>query len=208
MIAFRPPRLDSIGSAIVDLGIRRPRWVITAAIVITVILAAATVRIEIDTDPENMLPSDDPVRVLNERIRDDFGTRNMIVLGIVDEGGVLTPETIGAASPLVDEIATLNGVVSEEIVSFKSAADVPSGELSQQDVDGISAAVNENALFAGRVISPNEQGLVTLPPKTSPGPMLVIRGSGPEKGGRRLGQAASHGRGDHQQVEGGGGRAG
>ncbi len=169
MIAFRPPRLDSIGSAIVDLGIRRPRWVITAAIVITVILAAATVRIEIDTDPENMLPSDDPVRVLNERIRDDFGTRNMIVLGIVDEGGVLTPETIGAASPLVDEIATLNGVVSEEIVSFKSAADVPSGELSQQDVDGISAAVNENALFAGRVISPNEQGLAIYVPLESKG---------------------------------------
>ena len=34
--------------------------------------------------------------------------------------------------------------------------------------------------------------------------MLVIRGSGPEKGGRRIGQAASHGRGNHQQVEGGG----
>ena len=58
--------------------------------------------------------------------------------------------------------------------------------------------------------SPWENGYIelTLPPKTSPGPMLVIRGSGPEKGGRRIGQAASHGRGDHQQVEGGGGRAG
>jgi predicted RND superfamily exporter protein len=164
MFTLRPPRLDSIGSAIVELGIRRPRWVITAAILITVVLAAATVRIEIDTDPENMLPGDDPVRVLNERIRDEFGTRDMIVLGIVDEGGVLTPETIAAASPLVDEIAIVDGVVPEEIVSFKSATDVPSGELSQRDVDGISAAVNENALFAGRVISPDGRGLAIYVP--------------------------------------------
>ncbi len=57
MFTFRPPRLDSIGAAIVDLGIRRPRWVITAVIVVTVVLAAATVRVEIDTDPENMLPA-------------------------------------------------------------------------------------------------------------------------------------------------------
>ena len=54
MFTFRPPRLDSIGSAIVDLGIRRPRSVITVVILITVVLAAATVRIEIDTDPENI----------------------------------------------------------------------------------------------------------------------------------------------------------
>jgi predicted RND superfamily exporter protein len=141
--------------------------VIASAIFITVVLAAATVRVEIDTDPENMLPSDDPVRVLNRSMREDFGTRDIIVFGIIDEGGVLTPQTIGASSALIDEIATLNGVMSKEIVSFKSAADVPTGELSEGDVDSISASVNENALFAGRVISPDEQGLAVYVPLES-----------------------------------------
>ncbi len=90
--------LQSIREAIVELGLRRPRMVILAAILITLALGALIVRVEIDTDPENMLPSDDPVRVLNRSMREDFGTRDMIVLGIIDEGGVLTSEMLTAAA--------------------------------------------------------------------------------------------------------------
>ncbi len=167
MSSLRSWQLNSVGAAIVNLGVKRPRLVITSAVLITIILAAATVLVKIDTDPENMLPSDDPVRVLNQSIREDFGTRDMIVLGVVDEGGVLTPETLAATSPLIEEIAALDGVVGEGVISFRSAADVPSGELTQRDVDGIAAAVNENALFAGRVFSPDEEGLAVYVPLES-----------------------------------------
>jgi hypothetical protein len=161
--------MQSVREVIVELGLRWPRMVILGAILITLALGALIVRVEIDTDPENMLPSDDPVRVLNRSMRDDFGTRDMIVLGIIDEGGVLTPETLTAAARVVDEIGSLDGVVPEGIVSFKSATDVPNGGLSQEDVDSIAAAVNENALFAGRVISPDEQGLAVYVPLESKG---------------------------------------
>ena len=43
---------------------------------------------------------------------------------------------------------------------------------------------------------------VTCPPKTSPVPMLVFRGAGPEEGGKD-GQEAVHHRGHHQQAPGG-----
>jgi hypothetical protein len=114
-----------------------------------------------------MLPTDDPVRVLNESIRQDFGTRDVIALGIVDKGGVLRPETISAASLLIDDISVIDGVVGEQVVSFKSAANVPSGALSSDDVDRIAAAVNGNALFAGRVISSDEQALAIFIPLES-----------------------------------------
>ena len=169
MSAPRSQRLDSIGSAIVDLAIDRPRFIIASALVIAVVLAALIVRVQIDTDPENMLPGDDPVRVLNDSVRDDFGTKDVIALGIVDEGGVLRPETIGAASVLIDEISALDGVVGEQVVSFKSATDVSSGALSSDDVESIAAAVNENALFAGRVISPDAQALAVYIPLESKG---------------------------------------
>ena len=130
MPAPRSQRLDSIGSAIVDLAINRPRFIIASALLIAVVLAALIVRVQIDTDPENMLPGDDPVRVLNESLREDFGTRDVIALGIVDESGVLKPETIGAASLLIDDVSAIDGVVGEQIVSFKSATDIPTGALS------------------------------------------------------------------------------
>ena len=122
-----------------------------------------------DTDPENMLPGDDPVRVLNRSIQSDFGTRDMIALGIVNEDGVLTSETLAKTSQLIDEIKTLPGVIPEGIVSFKSAIDVPEGELSHEDVSRIASAVDENPLLAGRVISPDRKGLAIYVPLESKG---------------------------------------
>jgi predicted RND superfamily exporter protein len=46
---------------------------------------------------------------------------------------------------------------------------VPQGELSQQDVERIATDVHENPLFAGRVISPDGQGLAVYVPLESKG---------------------------------------
>ena len=133
------------------------------------LLAAIVLRVDVDTDPENMLPSDDPVRVLNRSIQSDFGTRDMIVLGIVNEDGVLTSETLAKTSRLIDEIKTLPGVIPEGLVSFKLAIDVPEGELSPEDVSRIDSAVDGNPLLAGRVISPDRKGLAIYVPLESKG---------------------------------------
>ncbi|MDP7084531.1 MAG: hypothetical protein QGH97_09190, partial [Dehalococcoidia bacterium] len=53
------------------------------------------------------------------------------------------------------------------IVSFKSAGPVPEGELSQDDVDRISGAVDRDPLLAGRVISPDWEGLAVYVPLES-----------------------------------------
>ena len=149
--------LGSIGGAVVGLGMGRPKLVVLLTVLVTVILAAAMVRVEVDTDPENMLPDDNPVRVLNRSIRSDFGTTDMIVLGIVNENGVVTGETLAKTSRLIDKIRTLPGVIAEGVVSFKSAIDVPADELSADDVDRVADAVDGNAILAGRVISPEKK---------------------------------------------------
>ena len=66
------PEARTLWLGIVELGLRWPKLVLLAALVITLALGALIYRAEIDTDPENMLPSDDPVRVLNRSIRADF----------------------------------------------------------------------------------------------------------------------------------------
>ena len=154
--------------SIVGFGIERPRLVMLLTVLVTVVLLAAIVlRVDVDTDPENMLPSDDPVRVLNRSIQSDFGTRDMIVLGIVNEDGAVTSETLAKTSRLIDEIKTLPGVIPEGIVSFKLAIDVPEGELSPEDASRIASAVDGNPLLAGRVISPNRKGLAIYVPLES-----------------------------------------
>ena len=80
-----------------------------------------------------------------------------------------TLQTLAKTSRLIDEIKTLPGVIPEGIVSFKSAIDVPEGELSPEDVSRIAGAVDGNPLLAGRVISPDRKGLAVYVPLESKG---------------------------------------
>jgi hypothetical protein len=48
-------RLNAAQMAIVELGIARPKLVLFAALIATVVLGALILRVEVDTDPENML---------------------------------------------------------------------------------------------------------------------------------------------------------
>ena len=53
--------------------------------------------LKIDTDPENMLPADEPVRVFHDRMKEKMALHDMIVLGVVNEThkqGVFNPASL------------------------------------------------------------------------------------------------------------------
>lgn len=52
--------LEAAQMAIVELGIARPKLVLFAALIATVFLGAAILRVEVDTDLENILSSSNP----------------------------------------------------------------------------------------------------------------------------------------------------
>ena len=151
--------LESIRNVVVDFGINRPRAVILLTVLITAVLGAAILRVDVNTDPEDMLPSDDPARVFNHSIKNDFGSRDLVFLGIINDAGVLDGETIARTSLLIDQIQELDGVVPGGVVSFKTATSVPEGDLSPAQVDRIVADVDHNPVLTGRVISPDGKGL-------------------------------------------------
>ncbi|MEO1061783.1 MAG: MMPL family transporter [Actinomycetota bacterium] len=107
---------------LVELGLERPRQVLAAAAVLTVALAGAMVLIEVDTDPENMLPGDHPVRVLNADIEERFAGNETIVVGIAPaDGDVGSAAELDAVVELHDEVASLDGVVGPAVVSVSTA---------------------------------------------------------------------------------------
>ena len=152
--------LNAIQSAIVEVGITRPKLVLVGALIVTIVLLVALVlRVTVDTDPENMLSSSHPVRVLNNSIAEEFGAKNMLVLGIVDDEGVLNPGTLANAARLVEDIKALDRVESEGVISFASITAVPEGDLSEADVDRIAADIAGNPLLGNRVISEDGMAL-------------------------------------------------
>ena len=161
--------MPSIQRSFLNLAIGRPKSIIIVMLLITAALAALMIRIDVDTDPENILPSDDPVRVLNRALKTDFGTRDMVVLGIIDDAGVLNAETLGRAARLIRGLESVEGVVPGETVSFLSATNVPDGDLNNEDVARIVGAVDDNPVLAGKVFSADGTALAVYVPLVDKG---------------------------------------
>ncbi|MFW6189472.1 MAG: efflux RND transporter permease subunit [Planctomycetota bacterium] len=88
-------------------------WLVTGAmIVVTLVLAAMMPRVKVDTDPENMLSKDDPVRVFHDRMKERFGVHDMIVVGVVNEehsDGVFNPASLRKVYALTQYARQLRG---------------------------------------------------------------------------------------------------
>jgi uncharacterized protein len=74
--------LEETFEALARWTCRRARWVIAACALLVAALGAQAVRIEVDTSPEAMLHADDPVRRSYDAFRDEFGSDQVIVVGV------------------------------------------------------------------------------------------------------------------------------
>jgi len=81
----------------------------------------------IDTDPENMLSADEPVRVFHNQMKKTFSLYDMVVVGVVnntDPAGVFNPDSLANIYQLVNYIKTLDiagkdgrGIISADIIA-------------------------------------------------------------------------------------------
>jgi uncharacterized protein len=155
--------MQAMQRVLVGAGLDHPRVVLAVVTLASFVFMALMLRIEVDTDPENMLPSDDSVRVLNRTIREDFGVGEMIALAIVNEDGILTPDELSSASALLDAINGVEGV-APGVVSFRLVADLPSGPLSEEDVQRVRDGLADNPALAARLVAADETGLTAFIP--------------------------------------------
>ena len=115
------------GSSVVNLGIYKPRIVVIAMVIFTIVTGAMMVRVKVDTDPENMLAEKEAVRVFHHQTKEMFTLYDMVVLGVVNEknpDGVFNPETLGRvheltrfAMHLVDEKDPEKRVVTHNVIA-------------------------------------------------------------------------------------------
>jgi len=120
----------SLREHIVGFSLGRPSVVLFGVALLTIGLGSQIPRIQIDTDPENMLPADQGARLLHDEVKREFALYDMLVVGIVDEAspeGVFTPSTLAHVHELTDRILTLEGVVRQEVMSLSTVDNVEQG---------------------------------------------------------------------------------
>ena len=112
---------------IVNFSLDHPKWVLTGVFFLVLVLGAMIPRIHIDTDPENMLPADEPSRVFHDEVKEKFGLHDMIVVGIVNKThskGVYNPETLKDLHTLSTAIEGIEGVIRQDLMTLSKVDNI------------------------------------------------------------------------------------
>lgn len=154
---------------IVQFSIARPKTVIGAALIVTILFGSQLPKIRTDTDPKHMLPITSPVRQYNDQVEREFGLHpDVLALGIVNESGVVNQQTLGRIADLTSQIQRIPGVIVRDVTSFTSIDDVTAQgrELavrpvlervpqSEEELASLRRKLFENPAFMNRIISPD-----------------------------------------------------
>ncbi|MEX2488994.1 MAG: MMPL family transporter, partial [Pseudomonadales bacterium] len=145
------PDMEALGDAASEFATEKPRAITWVMVITTLALVAVAVvpgiwpatferlhSIKVDTDPENMLASDEPIRVFHNEAKKEFDLYDMMVVGIVNESdpdGVFNPESLARIHALTDHIQNLrwpdpekpdayHGVVGVDVIAPSNVDDI------------------------------------------------------------------------------------
>ncbi|MFT6268816.1 MAG: putative RND superfamily exporter protein [Alphaproteobacteria bacterium] len=96
-------------------------------LVLTIGFCSQIPRIQIDTDPENMLDADHPARVFHNDIKTRFAMYDAIVVGVVntaDDLGVFTPQSLTEIYDMSESIMSIDGVISSDLMSISTVDNI------------------------------------------------------------------------------------
>ncbi len=163
-----------MGRLIARFSMRHRWWVFGVTLAIVVATGLLIPRLTIDTDPENMLPADQPDRVEHNRIQERFDLHDMIVVGVVNEQhpeGIFNPQSLSALYQLSESIEDIEGVIEQDMLSLATIDNVEQvspGTISfdwmmseppstQAEADSIRRAIQDLPMFYGTLVAETDQ---------------------------------------------------
>ncbi len=166
---------------LVGLSLDHPKWVIGVSVLLTAIFAAQIPKIRIDTDPENMLPADEAVRVHHRAVTETFSLYDYLVVGIVREAGVFRPETLERVAALTEAIRGMDGVIEYDILAPTEVDDIRTNEegtlvvsplmedppATAEDSQRILVQIRNNPVLRGKLASDDGQTMALFIPLES-----------------------------------------
>lgn len=164
--------------ALTEFSIKRPWVVIGLAVLVTAFFAMQFPKIQIDTDPENMLPSDEPVRVFYQNVKADFALSDFIAVGVVAEDGAFNPDLLNRIYRITKEIEQIDGVITRDILAPSTVDDIkqgPGGALvieplmgeeitTQAGADYLFSRILENPILRGKLASEDGKAIAIFVP--------------------------------------------
>ncbi len=150
------PSGNQATNPLIQFSINRPHiisrlmWISTLLIIMLAVLPSVWPKtftslapLTVDTDPENMLSADEPVRLFHNKMKKEFSLNDIVVVGVVNdktENGVYTPETLNRVYELTEFAKTLSwpdkenpelqaGVVEVDMIAPSTVENIEQGGL-------------------------------------------------------------------------------
>nr|WP_240615587.1 MMPL family transporter [Alteromonas facilis] len=95
--------------------------------ILALIFTAQIPRIQIDTDPENMLDAEHPARVFHNDVKTRFAMHDAIVVGVVESehsDGVFTPAALTDIFDITKSIMSIDGVIAADLMSISTVDNI------------------------------------------------------------------------------------
>lgn len=165
------------------LSADHPRWTIAVILAVTLLLGSQLRKIQIDTDPENMLDPGTPARAELNRIEERFGIKDIMVLGLERrKGDLFTQQGLNAVFEITNRIRELPGIdLGEKFQSLNTIDHVALDDEGTMvvraflfrplDSDGAAAAildqVNSNRILKDKLASSDGRSVAIYIPINS-----------------------------------------
>jgi len=161
-----------------DFSIKHPWVVIGIALMITAVFASQFPKIKIDTDPENMLPADEPVRLFDHETKENFSLSDFIAVGVVDETGAFKPELLNRVTQITAEIAQIDGVIKDDILAPTFVDDIKQGAggsivietlvgdeiKTKEEALNVLSRIKDNPILRGKLASDDGEAIALFIP--------------------------------------------
>ena len=138
---------------IVLFSLDHPLRLIAIMAVCTLALVSFIPAIEVDTDPENMLAYDEPVRVTHREMKEKYEMYDTVVLGIVNEKhpqGVFNPESLRRVEELTQFVFGLQVKVKKDEDERSSGPD-GGGALMREQVQRFEGVVKRDVMAPSNI---------------------------------------------------------
>ncbi len=163
---------------LIDFSINRPWVVIATVVVITAFFAIQLPKIQIDTDPENMLEADEPVRVFDHQVKDEFGISDFIAVGVVAEDGAFHQQLLSTVYRIIEDVRQIDGVIADDILAPSTVDDIrqtDDGVLtvttllaqepeSDEQAQYVLSRIKDNPILRGKLASDDGQAIAMFIP--------------------------------------------
>lgn len=166
------------------LGVRYPLSVFTAVLSLTLLASLGVARLEIDTSFGNLIPDDDPARIVYEQVMGEFGSDNRTLVYVRD-AALWTPTRLRDLEALGRDLAAVAGVERVDgLFSLRAihgeprAVPGPAARVRSQLILEGAPATLEEALAARELALANPLYVGNLIAADGLGTALVLTASG------------------------------